>query len=53
MELYSNMLKVLSLTKTSLDIICGNENGDNINKAFVRVRRAMRFVPKDENKVKY
>ena len=50
---YSNMLKALSLTTTQLNIIRGNKNGDNTNKAFARVRRAMRFVPKDKNKVKY
>ena len=50
---YSNTLKALSLTTTSLNIICGIENVNNINKAFARVLRAMKFVLKDENKVKY
>ena len=38
-DFYSNMSKTLSLTTISLNIICGNENGDNINKLFATAKK--------------
>ena len=40
-------------TRTPLKIICSNRNENDINISFHGVSRAMRFVPKDGNKVKY
>ena len=34
-------------------MICGNNNDDNINKAFGEIHREMMFVKKDGNRVKY
>ena len=46
-----NMLNYFPFTKTALNIICGNDNDNDTNKAFDRVCRIMRFVPKYGNKV--
>ena len=47
------MLNEFPLKKTSLKIIYGNENNNDINKSFSMVRIAMRFVPKDRSEFKY
>ena len=44
------MLENFPLTKTSLNIIWGDENDNDINKAFARVIRVMRFVKNTEIK---
>ena len=49
----ANILKALTLTKTPLTIICVNDNYNDINKYFAIFCRALRYVRKDQNKVKY
>ena len=53
MNFYTNMSKDFTLTTTSVNMIYGNENEDNIHKLFTRVLKEMEFVPRKVNNVKY
>ena len=49
----TNVLKAFSLTTTLLNIMCGYENANDINKYCSCVHRSIIFVPKGGNKVKF
>ena len=53
MNFYTNMSKDFTLTTTSVNMIYGNDNEDNIHKLFTRVLKEMEFVPRKVNNVKY
>ena len=45
----ANMWKLFPSRKPWLNIICGNDKYNGINKGFARICREIGFIPKDGN----